>query len=314
MNALKAPAPSAHWPRISGIEGARQRAPQAEVDDHLAARHLALLAVELDGGHRRIGERVLEHGGDAAGRGRHGAGGEVLALGVAGILEVRVHVDRAGQHHQPGGVDQLVGAGAVGLLDDRRHAAVLDHEVGGEHAVVGRQRCRRRSPCACRSSRPPRARTCAAAAPDRRTSSARWMTSCARASDQRPLSQARRPSPSIRRASSGASRSASMPGSTPSSPARAEHRPDLALPAGVGLDQLRGELGVAAGVGPHLRPQPPLAAAHRIIRDRHVHQRHQRAGGVARFGDSRRAPRPASRRRRPRRRPRSPPACRGSSG
>jgi hypothetical protein len=101
---------------------------------------ISLLAVELGGGHRRIGERVLDHRGHSTGRGRHGARGEVLALGVAGILEVGVHVDGAGQHHQAGGVDQLVGAAAVGLLGDRGDAAVLDHDVCREHAVVGGQR------------------------------------------------------------------------------------------------------------------------------------------------------------------------------
>ena len=117
-----------------------QRTPQAEVGDHLLLRHLPLLAVELGGGHRRIGERVLDHRGHSTGRGRHGAGGEVLALGVPGILEVGVHVDGAGQHDQAGGVDQFVGAAAIGPLGDRGDAAVLDHDVCREHAVVGGQR------------------------------------------------------------------------------------------------------------------------------------------------------------------------------
>ena len=103
-------------------------------------RHLPLLAVELGGGHRRIGKRVLDHRGHSTGRGRHGAGGEVLALGMPGILEVGVHVDGAGQHHQAGGVYQLVGAAAVGPLGDRGDAAVLDHDVCRKHAVVGGQR------------------------------------------------------------------------------------------------------------------------------------------------------------------------------
>ena len=53
---------------------------------------------------------MLEHGRDAAGRGRHRARREVLALGVPRVLEVRVHVDRAGHHDESGGVDQLVRA------------------------------------------------------------------------------------------------------------------------------------------------------------------------------------------------------------
>ena len=57
-----------------------------------------------------------------------------------GILEVRVRVDRAGQDHQPGGVDHLVGAAAVGAAADRGDAAVLDQDVGREDAVVGGER------------------------------------------------------------------------------------------------------------------------------------------------------------------------------
>ncbi len=51
---------------------------------------------------------MLEHRRDATRGGRHGAGREVLAFRVAGVLEVGVHVDRAGHHDEPGGIDQLV--------------------------------------------------------------------------------------------------------------------------------------------------------------------------------------------------------------
>ena len=102
-----------------GDRGRGQRTPQPEVDHHLAGGHVAFLAVQLSGRHRRVGERVLHDRGHAAGRRRHRAGGEILALGVAGILEMGVHVDRARHHHQAGGVDQLVGAVARGLVDDR---------------------------------------------------------------------------------------------------------------------------------------------------------------------------------------------------
>ena len=92
---LEAAAPSAHWPAISGIDGAGQRAPEAEVDDDLAARHLALLEVQLGRRDGRVGQRVLDHRRDATGGGRHRAGREVLSLRVARILEVGVQVDRA---------------------------------------------------------------------------------------------------------------------------------------------------------------------------------------------------------------------------
>ena len=154
MKALKPIAPSACWPSMSRQRRRRQRAPQAEVDDDLALGHLALLAVQLDRRDRRVGQRVLDHGRDAAGRRRLVPGGEVLALGVSGILEVRVHVDRAGHHDEPGGVDQLVGAARGAGLGERGDAVALDHDVGGEHAVVRRDRAARdhRALLPCRHS------------------------------------------------------------------------------------------------------------------------------------------------------------------
>ena len=43
----------------------RQRAPEPEVRDHLALRHVALLAEEVDRRHRRVRERVLDDGREA---------------------------------------------------------------------------------------------------------------------------------------------------------------------------------------------------------------------------------------------------------
>ena len=100
----------------------RQRAPEPEVDHDLASRHLALLAVQPGRRHGRIRERVLDHGRDAAGGGRHRAGREVLALGVPGILEMRVHVDRARQHDEPGGVDRFVRRAALAGPGEGRDA------------------------------------------------------------------------------------------------------------------------------------------------------------------------------------------------
>ncbi len=45
-----------------------------------------------------------------------------------------------GMTTNPGGVDQLVGGAGRAGLGERRDAAVLDHDVGGEHRRVGRHR------------------------------------------------------------------------------------------------------------------------------------------------------------------------------
>ena len=83
---------------------------------------------------------MLDHGRDAAGGGRHRAGREVLALGVPGILEVRVHVDAAGHDDESRGIDQLVRRAGRAGLGERADAAVLDHDVGGEDRRLGRHR------------------------------------------------------------------------------------------------------------------------------------------------------------------------------
>jgi hypothetical protein len=50
---------------------------------------------------------VLEHRRDARDGGRRTAGGEVLPLRVGGIHEVRMRLDHAGHHEEPGRVDRL---------------------------------------------------------------------------------------------------------------------------------------------------------------------------------------------------------------
>ena len=99
----------------------------------------------------RIGERVLDHRRDAAGGGRHRAGREVLALGVPGILEVRVHVDRARHHdaarrrrsaRRPGRPRRARRAPRCGRPRSRRRPRTRPSRSPP---------CRRRSPSASRS-------------------------------------------------------------------------------------------------------------------------------------------------------------------
>ena len=95
---------------------------------------------------------MLDHGRDAAGRGRHRAGREVLALGVAGILEVRVHVDRAGHHDEPGGVDQLVRRAGLAAARRARRCGRRRSRCRPRTPPCRSPPCRPRSPCASRSS------------------------------------------------------------------------------------------------------------------------------------------------------------------
>ena len=129
------------------------------------------------------------------------------------------------------------------------------------------------------------ARACASAPAPRRPpqASPTCRTSSSRASSQRPVSQARMPRPSTSRARSAVSASTSTSRITPAVARVLQHRGDLPLPQRVGRDHLRGELGVAPGVRPHLRPHPPLGApcVARGQRDRdQLHQPAGRRGGA----------------------------------
>jgi hypothetical protein len=125
-------------PLLSDLrEGRRcERAPEAEVDDDLLLRHLALLAIERGGRYRWIGERMFDHRRDAPCRRRHRAGREVLSLGVAWVLEVSVGVDRTGHDDQAGCIDDLVGAVRAPGVSDRSDELALDQQIGRKDPVV----------------------------------------------------------------------------------------------------------------------------------------------------------------------------------
>ena len=96
------------------------RAP-AQVVDLLSQRPHA-----VDGGNRPV---VVHHRGDAAHRGGHRAGGELLPVGVAGVHHVGVHVHAAGHHIGARRVDhprRLQGAARLGQRPD---LSVTDQDV-----------------------------------------------------------------------------------------------------------------------------------------------------------------------------------------
>ncbi len=109
----------------------------AVVDMRLAFGGVLLERQGVEVGGRRMGVRHLEHGRDAAARGRRGAGAPVLLVLVARLAEMHVAVDDAGQQVAALGIDglgrrrhQVVGA-------DRRDHAVADRQAGG-HDALGR--------------------------------------------------------------------------------------------------------------------------------------------------------------------------------
>ena len=254
-----------------------QRAPEAEVRDDLALGHVALGAEQVDRRHRRIGQRVLDDGGEAACGRRAGAGREVLALRVAGILEVRVHVDRARQHHEAARVDHLVRARERVVVDrDRRDALAVDDHVGREDAVVGGDRAvgddrplalahRSSSP----SSAPQRTRVVCRQAEGLQVADeagARPVPVAAEtAADAQPVDQPRD--------DAGLRHGLEVGPQDALRGAGGEHVGDQELPVAVGLHQHRGKGRVALGVRPHLRPEAPLLLARRVVRDALAHHR-----------------------------------------
>ncbi len=112
-------------------------APEAEVDPGLAVGGLPL-GFEPGGGggggHRV--ERHVDDRGDAAGGGGPGGGGEALPLGAAGLVDVHVGVDQAGEQGGVAEVGHPVAVGRQGAVGgDPRDLPVPDQHVRGTLAV-----------------------------------------------------------------------------------------------------------------------------------------------------------------------------------
>ena len=75
-----------------------EQAVEAEVHMCFLGRHLVLGGEDIGCAGRRNRIRHVEHGGDAAERCCRRAAREVFLVRIAGVAEMHVHVDRAGQH------------------------------------------------------------------------------------------------------------------------------------------------------------------------------------------------------------------------
>jgi hypothetical protein len=124
-------------PQVGEVAG-HGAAPEAHVHARLLGRHLLLEAEVVDGGGGRDGvQRHVDDRGDAAAGGGRRRRREPLPLGAAGLVDVHVGVDDAGQ--QPGGVGQVHRVGGVAPVVVRRHLgdpAVGDAHRGGTEGTV----------------------------------------------------------------------------------------------------------------------------------------------------------------------------------
>ena len=108
---------------------------EAVIDVRLLGRHLVLGGERFRRADGRDRVRHVEHGGDAAEGRRDRAAREVLLLRIAGIAEMHMHVDRAGQHVHAGDVDCLARWRHCVRAADAENLSVLDGDGRLDHGV-----------------------------------------------------------------------------------------------------------------------------------------------------------------------------------
>ncbi len=87
-----------------------------------------LVGKRIGGNRQRVGVGHLEDGGDPAHDGGARTGLEVFLVFGAGLAEMHLRVDDAGQDMEAGAVDHLAGA-LAGNCAERRDAAAADADV-----------------------------------------------------------------------------------------------------------------------------------------------------------------------------------------
>ena len=107
---------------------------KAVVDAGLVGGDLVFGRQHLGVAGRRDGVRHVEHGRDAAERRGGSAARRILLVRIAGIAEMHMHVDGAGQHMEAAGVERLARRRHRFGSADRENSAVLDRDAGREFA------------------------------------------------------------------------------------------------------------------------------------------------------------------------------------
>ena len=86
---------------------------------------------------------MLHNGRRSAGSSRHGSGEEIFSVGHARITEMRVGIDRTGNHILSLQIDDFYCLGRVSFFADRRNFAVLHANAAAakiainEHLAIG---------------------------------------------------------------------------------------------------------------------------------------------------------------------------------
>ena len=109
--------------------------PEREVAMHAPRGARDLVGERRGGGRRRIGVGHFEHGGDAAQDRRARAGLQILLVGQAGLAEMDLAVDHAGQDMQAAAIQALARRSGREIAD-LGDLAVDDADVALSHAVL----------------------------------------------------------------------------------------------------------------------------------------------------------------------------------
>ncbi len=114
--------------QLGALAALGDRADRHDLAVTVAQAELGDVLGRLGGVGRRVEVGHGEHRGVPAARGGPGAGLDGLGVLFAGLAQVRVQVDQAGQGQQTGGVDALCVTRGVRHVDE---PAVDDRQVGG---------------------------------------------------------------------------------------------------------------------------------------------------------------------------------------
>ena len=129
----------------------RQEPVDSEIDMRLFGGEFVLLAQGFGGACRRVDVGHLEHGGHPAHRCGGRAGAPVFLVGVAGLPEMDMGIDGAGQHVHAGGIQRFGCGRHCARVADSKDFAVPDRDAC-VHFGIGKHQCAARDDqiCCCR--------------------------------------------------------------------------------------------------------------------------------------------------------------------
>ena len=123
--------------------------PKGKIAMHPRRRPRNLVGKRLGRGGERVGVGHFEHGGDAAEHGGRRAGLQVFLVNGAGLAEMHLAVDHAGQDVQPPAIHDFAGGRRREIADagdfaagdpnvPRKYAVLVDHRPAAQDHIIAR--------------------------------------------------------------------------------------------------------------------------------------------------------------------------------